>query len=77
MKLTEQAIEAFANSLLECDGKSLKAHGVKGENRTPWEKTFKDQAAYESWLEKTDKVEVHGVTVVPDETNPANDLDEE
>jgi len=75
MKLSEKAVETFANSLLECDDQSVEAHGTKGEKNTPWKKKFKNHAALQSWAEKTDGVEVIGVRVVPDEENPANEED--
>jgi hypothetical protein len=37
----------------------IEAYGIKGMKNIPWRKTFKTQAALESWLEKND-VEVLG-----------------
>lgn len=40
---------------------TFEAHGVKGMKSTPWRKTFKDQSAFEAWLDKQGgNVEVHG-----------------
>lgn len=38
---------------------TFEAYGVKGMNSKAWRRTFRDQAAFEAWLEKND-VEVHG-----------------
>lgn len=43
------------------DDKKIEAHGVKGMKSTPWRKIFKNQAAFEKWLDKQDgNVEVKG-----------------
>lgn len=48
----------------EKDG-PIEAHGVHGMKSKPWRKTFKNQAAFEAWLEKNEgNVEVHGTREV-------------
>lgn len=43
----------------------VEAYGVKGMKSTPWRKTFKSQAAFEKWLDKTaGDVEVQGTREV-------------
>lgn len=40
---------------------TFEAYGVKGMNSKPWRKTFRDQAAFEAWIEKNEgDIEVHG-----------------
>lgn len=41
----------------------VEAYGVKGMKSTPWRKQFKNQKAFEDWLDKNEgDVEVHGVS---------------
>ena len=52
----------------EEDG-SVEAYGVKGVKSTPWRKTFKNQKAFEQWLEKNEgDVEVQGTRKAQDTT---------
>jgi hypothetical protein len=56
------------------DNKKIEAHGVHGMKSKPWRKVFKNQAAFEAWLEKHEgDVEVHGARDV--EEGVAEDLD--
>lgn len=41
--------------------RKIEAHGVRGLKGKPWRKIFKDQSAFERWLEKNQgDVEVYG-----------------
>ena len=54
----------------EEDG-SVEAYGVKGMKSTPWRKTFKNQKAFEQWLEKNEgDVEVQGTRKAEDSLTP-------
>lgn len=49
--------------------KKIEAHGVMGVNSKKWHKVFKNQAAFEKWLDANEgNVEVHGTRDVVDET---------
>lgn len=49
------------SSRRDADDEKIEAHGVKGVKSTQWRKTFKNQAAFEKWLDANGgDVEVYG-----------------
>jgi hypothetical protein len=53
--------EAAGNRLTENENGPVEAYGVKGVKSTPWRKVFRNQAAFEKWLDANEgNVEVHG-----------------
>jgi hypothetical protein len=62
----DEATDAY--SIPEEKDGPIEAHGVHGMKSKPWRKTFKNQAAFEAWLEKNEgNVEVHGTREVEQE----------
>jgi hypothetical protein len=68
----DEASDAY--SIPESDNKKIEAHGVHGMKSKPWRKVFKNQTAFEAWLEKNEgNVEVHGTREVEEQVE--EDLD--
>jgi hypothetical protein len=68
----DEATDAY--SIPESEDKKIEAHGVHGMKSKPWRKVFKNQAAFQAWLEKHDgDVEVHGTREVEEQVE--EDLD--
>tara|TARA_R110000782_G_scaffold11744_3_gene35489 strand:+ start:16143 stop:17711 length:1569 start_codon:yes stop_codon:yes gene_type:complete len=53
-------VNVGSTPVVEAQGDTVEAHGIRGMKRTAWRRTFKNREALDRWADANDSVEIYG-----------------